>query len=151
MGIYRMSTFELIPVYDKTAVMSGWPLYEAGFQEIVKRSHGETSLAAIYNDLGAGHIMLWEGRKDGMLTGFCTTRFDEVPQGHKILSIRHLYIRPGAGFDIMTAGLEKIEEFARKYQCTLMRFWTERELGFQRRLGPEWKAGFVEFQKELEG
>lgn len=141
--------FELMPIYETEAVTAGWPLYEAGFREIVERSHGETTLTAIRNDLGARNVMLWEGRKNGAFVGFVTTRFDEVPEGHKILTIRHLYIKPGAGHEILTEGMKKIEAFAKKYNCTLLRFWTERESGFQRRLGPEWKAGFVEFMKEV--
>jgi hypothetical protein len=121
-----------------------------GFESVLKYTHGEHPLNTVYQRIYAGEMMLWLAWLDGKFCGFFTTRVEDTPQGTKVLTVLHAYIKPGTEQLLFTEGMKEIERVAKKYNCDLVRFFTFRDRGFMRKLSKHgYKPAYVEFVKEI--
>lgn len=84
----------------------------------------------------------------GFLTGF----IEEKPQAKKVLAIAHMYLKPELPKDVFNEVSNEMDKFAEKYNCDIIRFYTQREKGFQFRLKDlGWKQSYVCFVKPIGG
>ncbi|KKN66847.1 hypothetical protein LCGC14_0467150 [marine sediment metagenome] len=144
--------YRLMMIADPGVIAKTWGHYIEGMESVLKYSHGESSLSNVYQKLIRGELTLWVGFMGKKYIGFYTTNYTDVPQGKKILTIVHAYMRPGTPRDAYAFGLQHIEEVAVKYSCDIIRFWTIRTKGFEKRMEKQgYKPTFVEFAKELGG
>ncbi len=144
--------YRLMMIDDPGVLVKTWGHYIEGLESVLKYSHGESSLGNVYQKLIRGELTLWVGFMGRQYVGFYTTQYTDVPQGKKILTIVHAYMRPGTPGNAYDFGLRHIEEMAEKYGCDIIRFWTIRSKGFEKRMVKQgYKPAFVEFAKALGG
>lgn len=144
--------FSLIPLYEPTAIIKNWRFFIEGIEKIMLHGDDDVSEATILNRLLAGQLLLWICFLDGKYCGFVTTKIDEVPLGKKYLWIVHLYLTPHTPKDVFLNGMEQIEEFAKKYNCDKLKFYTSRDKPFAKRLSElGWHTSYTEFVKEIKG
>lgn len=138
--------FKLLPVYDLRAVNNTWAYYIEGIENVLTYSTGEINLTTIYNDLMAQELLLWVGFIDNKYCGFLTTKTVEYPFGERELKIFCLYIKTEFSKDVFLKGMRKVRSFAKKMNCSSVRFWSLREKGFSKKMIPlGWELGYQEY------
>ena len=144
--------YRLMMISDPSVLTKTWGHYIEGMEDVLKYSNGESSLSNVYQRIIRGELTLWVGFLGKKYIGFFTTHYVDVPQGKKLLTVIHAYMKPGTPKDAYVFGLNHIEEIAVKYGCDTIRFWTIRSKGFEKRMEKQgYKPAFVEFAKELGG
>ena len=142
--------FNLIPLYNPSAILNSWAMVNDGVEEILKYTTGDASTAKLLNDLLAGSLLMWIGLLENKYIGFLTTRIDNIPTCYKALSIVHLYTKPNIIHNIMLQGMDELNKFAKEQGCTKFRMWTVRDKAFEKMLTPDnWQVGYCEFLKEV--
>ena len=132
-------------------ILNCWEHITKDIENIHDFTNGDMSLTNVLNDLIAGNLLLWMGFVDGKYCGFVTTRKDMNYDAHTILSIIHLFIKPGTDKQIFLNGLSELKEFAKNQKCNKLRFWTLRK-GWERKLIPMgFKQSYTEYVYDLEG
>ncbi len=147
-----MDEYRLMMINDPDVLTKTWGHYIEGMENVLKYSNGESSLSNVYQKLIRGELTLWVGFLGKKYIGFFTTHYMDVPQGKKLLTVVHAYLKPDAPQEAFEHYLKEIEEIARKYGCDIIRFWTIRTKGFQKRMKNQgFNPAFVEFAKDLGG
>lgn len=143
---------KFILINDGSKIIENWHFFVPGFREILNHSDGEASEASILNDLYAGKLFMQAIFQDDKYVGFITGYVDEKPQAKKVLAITHMYLKIGITKDVFEAVQVEMDVFAEKYKCDLIRFYTQREKGFQFKLKEHgWKQSYVCFVKPIGG
>lgn len=144
-----MTNLNLYPIYNPKAVINCFSFIAKGLERILSFTYKDTSMTKILNDILSGDLLLWliyEGRE---YKGFLTTKIDDIPDEGKNLWIVHLFCKD-LNKDIIIEGAERLESFAKKYNCQTMRFLSMRDEAFERRLsGIGFKKGYTEFIKDI--
>jgi hypothetical protein len=140
---------KLMPVYDIKALLNLWPLLSKDVEQVLIYSTGDTSLTKVFNDLYSAKLLLWCLFTDNKYCGFITTQINEVPfkdKKERSLWLPHLFLKKGTNKEEFLNGIEQIKEFAKKRNCSTLRFWSRRDKGFSKRMQPlGWRHGYQEF------
>lgn len=142
--------FKLMMITDAKVLIDKFGHFIEGLESVLKYTHGDATLAMIFEKILGGHYQLWIAFYDNKYAGFMTTRFEDVPQGKKFMNILHVYTKPDVPSDMWLQAHKEVEVIARKYGYSFLRMWTEREKGWTRKLKKEgWKPMYTEFIKEV--
>lgn len=141
---------KLMMITDPKVLLDKFGYFIEGLESILKYTHGDSTLSGIFEKVLGGQYHLWVAFYDNTYAGLMTTRFEDIPQGKKFLTIMHVYTKPNIPQDMWIQGYKEVENLAKKYGCNALRMWTEREKGFTRKLKKDgWKPMYVEFVKEV--
>lgn len=140
----------LIPLYDFKALVNTWGYYIEGLDAVLEYTTGDTTLPKIFNLIMAKKLLLWIAFEDKKYIGFFTTCIDETPFGERTLLIKHLYIKKGVSKKTFFDGMKEVKDFAKKMDCSQIKFYTIRDKGFEHKLrNVGWKQGYLEFMYNL--
>ncbi|MHC4616398.1 MAG: hypothetical protein ACYTEQ_01460 [Planctomycetota bacterium] len=146
-----MSKVSFMLIDSPKVLIDKWGYFTEGLENVLKYTHGETTLASIFQQALANEIHIWVAFMDKEYIGFMTTRFDDTPQGKKYFSVLHAYVKPHVDKEFWEQQNIEVDKIAKKYDCSFIRMWTAREKGFARKLARYgWKPMYVEFIKEVE-
>lgn len=141
--------FKLVLVTSGEAFFKAWPIISKGVDRVLSFSN-DTDVTTVMNEILAGSMLLWLVFVDGVYTGFVTTNFRDIGTNppKKILWINHVFKKPGVTADIHPLVIGELEKFAKRKECTELRFMSVRpiqkvadSLGF--------KPSYTEYRKEL--
>ena len=140
----------LMQVTNPDIVTRNWGIYSKGMESVMEACWGDSSLSLIYEQILKGQLTLWLVYLDTEMVGFVTTRFVNVPQGSKYCEMVHGFLQPGIPYTVLIDGLEAVVDEARKWDCDVVRFYTQRDGGFERKLkANKWERGYVEFIRKI--
>jgi hypothetical protein len=144
-----MDNFQILPIYNTKAIVRNWKLIREGMEKVLIHTYQDANLEKIFNELMAGEALLWIWFVGGQYGGFFTTKIEEVPFGERSLWIVHMFSK-GANVDMFREGLEMLDKYAKFMKCKTVRFYTQRDEAFERKLGPlGFKRGYQEFIREV--
>lgn len=143
----------LIPLYDTTAVLKNFKYLVDGLEAVIKYTDGDSSIEKILNDVLSGRLLMWIGFYNSEYCGYVTTSISTIANGDRTLWIMHAYKKPNlGGLDVLAEGQRILIDYARRYNCKTIRFYTLRGKAFERKLkGYGWKQTYQEFCQEIGG
>lgn len=143
---------KLIPIQDRTQIISNWHFFAPGFREILEHSDGGASEASIMNKVYEGTIFMQVIFNNDRYAGFVTGYIEAVIGAKKFLCVNHLYIKEGQPQEVFWEVSKEMEKFAKEYKCDSLKFFTMRDKPFERKLSDDgWKKGYVTFYKDIGG
>lgn len=146
-----MNDFNLIPIYDKQAIIEYMPIINEGLLEVLRHTLGGEDIAVTKNDLFGQRLFLWIGELDGRYVGFITHKILLVGLDNREMYVNHCYVKNGSTSDILEKGMPILEVYAKKMGCFRITFRTLRHKPFLRRLQDfGWLEGYTELYKTLE-
>lgn len=144
---------QLIPVYDLRAIDNKWRHFVDGFEELSKTKYnaGDININQIYNDLMAGHLLIWTAFIDKVYQGFITTKVIAIPFGDRHMLIEHIYAKDGHVHpELYKDGMVILMKHAKDMGCARMKFMTKRDKAFEKVMKPTgWNPEQTVFYKEV--
>ena len=148
----KTKDFKLIPLYDPAAVLKNWKFLSEGLEIVLNYTKGDSSEAKIVNEILTGQLLLWIGFYDNIYCGFVTTQIEVIPNAQdKYLNIKQLFIKQGMDKEVFFGGFTLLKEFATKWQCNKLRFWTMRRGWEKKLLNKGWKQTYMEYNYIMKG
>jgi len=145
-----MSNVKLIPIYNPSAIIKNFKHFSEGFEKVMEFAEDDTNLPKIFNELLAGELLLWVGFYNDEYRGFITTKIVETPFGNRALWLMQCYVKIGTKPDWIFEGISIIRDFAKKQNCTKIKFYTIRDKAWEKRLNEHnFKRGYQEFIMEV--
>ena len=139
-----------MPLWDTQAVLKNWSIFTEGLEKIALHTDDEMDFNTLLNEILSGKLLMWIGFVDGEYNGFSTTKFSENSLGKRYLWVVHGYIKIEGDHDAWTEGMKVLEEFARKSNCSALKFYTDREKPYARKISKlGWRITYTEFVKDI--
>ncbi len=141
---------DLFLIGDPVAITNQWSVFVPGFRQVLAYVSGEQSEASIYNDLASGRLGMLVIMVDDKYGGFLTFRLDRHINARAFFTMVHMHLKPGIDPDVIFTVQAMVTKLAKERGCEAMRFFTERDKAFERKLHDHgWNSVSVEMVKEI--